>query len=97
MKLLLIQICLWIVFIISTARVGVLLVPFGSLAGIVITILSPNAPIVVKIVFSIAGLMCVLSFSYGLKFRKEWKGILANITGLYVWCLLGYIALSFTS
>ena len=93
MKLLFIQIGLWLFFILATAHVGVFLVPFGSLAGLAITILSPSALLSVKIACLLAGSICLILFIYGIK--KHWltKGILMNIAGLYLWCLFGYIAL----
>ncbi len=42
--------------------------------GIVITVLSPNAPFFAKIAFSMAGLVCVLMFVYSLKFQKTGRG-----------------------
>jgi len=95
MKLLLIQIGLWLLFIIGTAHIGVFLVPFGSLAGLAITIISPNALLGVKIACVFAGSICLFIFIYGLKKYRSSKGILINIIGLYMWCLSGYIALSY--
>lgn len=95
MKLLAIQLGLWILFIFATAHVGVFMVPFGSLAGIAIVVLSPNASVVVKIFLLLAGLGCLSVFAYGIHTRETRKGILLNVAGLYLWCLAGYVALSF--
>lgn len=97
MKLLLIQIGLWMLFILGTAHVGVFLIPFGSLAGLATTILSPNALISVKVACLLASSICLSLFIYGIKTHRSLKGILANIAGLYLWCLFGYSALSYAN
>jgi len=93
MKLLAIQFGLWCLFIVVTARVGVFLVPFGSLSGIAITTLSPNAALVVKVACVLAGLVCLSMFVYGIRNRRTWRGIVINVAGLYGWCFSGYLAL----
>ena len=93
MKLLFIQIGLWLVFILATAQMGVFLVPFFSLTGLAITIFSTSALLSVKMMCLLAGSICLILFIYGIKKHRLTKGILMNIAGLYLWCLSGYIAL----
>jgi len=97
MKLLGIQLALWLLFILATAHVGVLLVPFGSLLGVFVTLLSPNAHFVAKILTLIAGLLCLSLFIYGIKIRRTMTGILINVAGLYLWCSVGYLSLVLTT
>lgn len=95
MSLFLIHIIALVLFILLTAFEGVFMIPFFSFSGIGFLMMSPDASMLPKIAFVLAGLFCIFIFVKGYEQRASWKGKLINVGSVYLWCLAGYFALYF--